>query len=321
MSRRLDIEACRLLAAMGIVWFHAQAPASAWAYGGLVFFITLTVWLGQSGAPVQALPSLWRQRAARLLLPWLLWVALYGAVNRLLGLPFWPASPHPALSVLAGPSIHLWYLPFVFFALAAADAVRRCWPPRTVLIAAAGGASALALWPALWRSHSLQAPYPLLQWADGLLPVLHGLLLAIVSPRAAAQGAGSAGASPRWNAVVWAFAPPCLAGLAWWLGLDAGFGPALMLGGGTAAALALAPPGWTSRLASWALRWPHAARAVQWSAAQTFGTYLAHSLVHGWLLRHTTWQGAPMAVAVFAISFSGVAALRAWAPRWRDHWS
>lgn len=52
----------RLVAAMGIVWFHSQAPGARLAYAALPFFLVLLAMPSRAGL---------RVRAQRLLLPFL----------------------------------------------------------------------------------------------------------------------------------------------------------------------------------------------------------------------------------------------------------
>jgi peptidoglycan/LPS O-acetylase OafA/YrhL len=173
--RRQDIELLRLLSAYGIVSFHASTRAADWAYSGLIAFLVLSVVLGgKAGAP--DLATL-RRRALRLLRPWALWFAVYGGLNLYRGDAFLPSPNGLLAAVLAGTSIHLWYLPCIFLLLSGLDVLKAHLPLRILSLAAgvlAIGLIAAAPW---WRPITLQLSYPVLQWSDALAPVLVGVFL------------------------------------------------------------------------------------------------------------------------------------------------
>jgi peptidoglycan/LPS O-acetylase OafA/YrhL len=290
-ARRQDIEAVRVLAAFGIVWFHAHAPQLALGYAGLVVFLVLSVWLSagsrQGWAAVQ-------QRALRLLRPWVLWFVVYGWYVQTLRLPVVDTRHGLWAGVLAGSNIHLWYLPFMFAVLLVADGLRRLLPARALALGACLLATALALGMPLWRPHAAGSFYPLRQWADAALPVSYGLML---------LGAGAL--TPPQRAA--ALALPVLAA-ALVAPLES-FGLTCAIGLGTCAWLAWREPpaagGWS----------------VQWLADLCMGIYLVHILVLEALLLRTPLRGGLLAVAVFAVSALLVAGGRELLPRWRGVWS
>ena len=112
MKIRQDIELLRVLSALGIVWFHSETKGSNFGHSGLIFFLILSVFLGggQQNSSIQ-------KRAKRLLVPWLIWFAYYGAINLVLQKSVIPLNNGLIAGVLSGPRIHLWYLPFIFFVL------------------------------------------------------------------------------------------------------------------------------------------------------------------------------------------------------------
>lgn len=175
MRRRQDIELLRILSAFGIVWFHTQPFGGAVAYGGLVAFLVLSVYM--SGTTTGPGTAAMRRRARRLLLPWLVWGLVYGGVNLLRGDAFLPTQHGVVSGVLAGPSIHLWYLPFMFLTLTLVDMLRARLSPRTLSYAAGVLAVTLVAMAPIWRPLSLGWPYPWLQWADAAGPVAAGLFL------------------------------------------------------------------------------------------------------------------------------------------------
>lgn len=290
-ARRQDIEAVRVLAALGIVWFHAHAPQLALGYVGLVVFLVLSVWL--SAGSRQGWVAV-RQRALRLLVPWALWFAIYGWYVHTLRLPVVDTRHGLWAGVLAGSNIHLWYLPFMFVMLLVADGLRRLLPARALALGAGLLATALALGIPLWRPHTLGSFYPLRQWADAALPVAYGLML---------LGAGALKPPLRTAVMV---LPVLAAALV--APLES-FGLTCAIGLGVCAWLAWRPAptadGWS----------------VQWLSDLCMGIYLVHILVLEALLLRTPLRGAMLAVAVFGLSALLVAGGRALAPRWRGVWS
>jgi peptidoglycan/LPS O-acetylase OafA/YrhL len=291
VAKRPDIEALRLVSAFGIVWFHAGASGIALAYSGLVAFLVLSVALGgRSGRPDAATLQ---RRALRLLRPWLLWFGLYAAFNALRGLTVLPLDHGWPAGVLAGPSIHLWYLPFVFTVLVALDLLRAHIALPT--LAAAAFVLALMVMAAapLWRPMTLTLPYPALQWADALAPVLVGVFAL------GAQGA----CWPRRTVLLMAgLLVLTAAGLAAfdWLGTPYAVGVAASL------LVLLRPPGGGRP-------WP-----VDLSPLTdcSFGIYLSHSLVFALLLAHgPELSEDALPVAIFAAALAGTWALRRWLPR------
>ena len=113
---RASIEILRILACFGIVWFHAHAPFAEVGYAGLPVFVAISVALTmQSKSSAHPLASI-RNRARRLLWPWILCSLIYG-IWRIFGnvragreifatFDYW--------MLITGTVIHLWYLPFIF---------------------------------------------------------------------------------------------------------------------------------------------------------------------------------------------------------------
>lgn len=148
----------RFLAALGIVWFNAQAPGDRIAYLALPFFLVLL-----------ALPSTssLSMRAKRLLLPFLIWSVVFAMLNTALALknnspPFewWRWS-----MLLSGTWVHLWFLPFAFLAAVVAPWFRH---PLASLGAAILTATLLAM-------YGSPRPIPFGQWAFAVIPVLVGI--------------------------------------------------------------------------------------------------------------------------------------------------
>jgi surface polysaccharide O-acyltransferase-like enzyme len=292
MNKRPDIELLRLFSALGIVWFHSGRSAIALAYSGLVVFLVLSVALG--GRIGQPDAATLQRRALRLLRPWLLWFGLYAAFNALRGLPVLPLDHGWAAGVLAGPSIHLWYLPFVFMVLVALDLLRAHIALRTLSAGAFVLALGLMATAPLWRPVTLALPYPLLQWADAQAPVLVGVF---------ALGARAGCWSRRTVLAMAALLVLTAAGLAAfdWVGTPYAVGASASL-------LVL-------------LRTPGPGRPWRVDPSPltdcTFGIYLSHSLVFALLLAHgPELSAAGLPLAIFALALAGTWALRRALPRW-----
>jgi fucose 4-O-acetylase-like acetyltransferase len=129
-ARRWDIELIRVVCSFLIVWYHSHAMGYDYAYSGLIVFLLLSGFLWGKSKPQTVL-----SRAKRLLLPWIFWFAVYAIYNLAKGRSALPGHDGVLLNVLAGPNIHLWYLPFLFIALVALDTIR-AQAPKTIICAA-----------------------------------------------------------------------------------------------------------------------------------------------------------------------------------------
>lgn len=163
-ARVANIDRLRILAAIGIVWFHTEnAPYRHIAYAGLpvflLIFCSLLTSQGWRGTTAEFLKRRWH----RLLKPWLFWSAVYGLCRLANALHTGDAmSLRQMLSaetLLAGPSIHLWYLPYAFLVGAVIHAMNR-WTSHireeTVILAnMAAGTVLLAVHATgVWTHHN-----------------------------------------------------------------------------------------------------------------------------------------------------------------------
>ena len=127
MQRATDHNAtfdyARLVAVVGIIWFHAGAPGALIGYSGLSFFLILLVCNAfpqiSSVRPQFHRAPAWTRyavaRAQRLLLPWLIASLFYSGfklVEVARGAP-WGAE-FTSQMWLTGAALHLWFLPFAF---------------------------------------------------------------------------------------------------------------------------------------------------------------------------------------------------------------
>jgi hypothetical protein len=148
----------RFLAALGLVWFHTQAPGNRFAYMALPFFLVFLSMPSSSGPAAQA---------KRLLLPFVTWSLVFAMVN--MALSFKNQSPPFEWwtwnMILSGTWFHLWFLPFAFLAIVVAPWFRHP-------LASLGAALLVALLTVLYGG--IETP-PFGQWAFGAVPVLVGI--------------------------------------------------------------------------------------------------------------------------------------------------
>ncbi|MGL4237807.1 acyltransferase family protein [Tabrizicola sp.] len=148
----------RFAAALAIVWFHMDVPGTRIAYAALPFFLVLLSM--PSTAPLAA-------RAQRLLLPFLIWSAVYAVVH----IAFAVKNQAPIFGwwewhmLLTGTWVHLWFLPFAFLA-----ALLSPWFQHPL---ASLGAALLAA--TMFALNGTPQTVPFAQWAFGLIPVLVGI--------------------------------------------------------------------------------------------------------------------------------------------------
>ncbi|WP_120077451.1 acyltransferase family protein [Aurantiacibacter odishensis] len=172
--RNQNVELLRIIAAFGIVVFHAQGEYAPVGYAGLVIFLFLSPFYDASAWEKQRnLPTL----AVRLLLPWAVFLAVHGALNFVT--KGWIVNPDltPGAAILYGTSPHLWFLPFIFAVMCAVAIWKRLTGPvPQIVIAAAGLVAMMALVPH-WRATGDVAAPPVAQWLQAAPAVLAGLAL------------------------------------------------------------------------------------------------------------------------------------------------
>lgn len=122
MEKRQEIELLRVVSAFGIVWFHCSAFGKDIAYSGLIVFLILSMYFSANS---NSKPKPFSERSKRLLIPWVLWLLFYGALHVILKKPFMRTNNGLVAGVLAGTSIHLWYMPFIFMAITLFDQVKK----------------------------------------------------------------------------------------------------------------------------------------------------------------------------------------------------
>lgn len=254
-GRNQGIELVRVLAAFAIVWYHSKAAGSEISYSGLSAFLMLTM-LFEVG-------SNWSRRvriaalARRLLIPWAFWFVVFGAINL--------ARHHPFMSldysggwvagVLAGSSIHLWYIPFIFALIVTLAAMKRSVDRQVLFWLAMTATVANLATVGLWEPWSRQIGYPLAQWMQASTAVLIGLLIGL--HRSTRWGAQALAVALMLVAATWVLSPL----------------PGVALPHMIAALVLLAALRWGDRIP--------ASPVMQTLANATFGIYLCHPIFLG----------------------------------------
>ncbi|WP_124948703.1 acyltransferase family protein [Sulfuriferula thiophila] len=176
MKKRQDIELFRIISAFSIVWYHSNVIGHEIAYGGLIIFLIISMYLAGCSSYVAERPFL--PRIKRWLTPWGIWFIVYGLVNIISHNPIIPLNNGFTSGVLAGPSIHLWYMPFVLACLLMFDIIRRYFIASHI----AWGAGLLSILilgsTSIWRDTSIQLGYPIAQYAQALAAVVLGIFFA-----------------------------------------------------------------------------------------------------------------------------------------------
>ncbi len=156
----------------GIVWFHAGIDAGrVIAHGGLFFFIIVSVYFAVSSRRRHRVA----ERAVRLLAPCSMWAALYGLISFFRRGHCFPEGYNLPSMILATSSIHLWYLPFMFFVLVAVDTFQPLLSRRNVVAAAGCGAVVVLALSPLWQDIRLADPF--VQYIYSVPAVLIGIFL------------------------------------------------------------------------------------------------------------------------------------------------
>jgi surface polysaccharide O-acyltransferase-like enzyme len=183
---RRSVDLARFLAAFGIVWDHARAPYADIGYTALGLFLVLTSYLAMGSFERSDGKAFWWARAQRIALPWLVWCAFYRVVYEVV-----TKEPHGLLdepwSLLIGPFIHLWFLPFVMVWLVVIptisryiDRVERLYIASALLVILSIPLGLLhaKMDPLGWFYDIGEFPLPFPQWFFSLKLFLFGAILA-----------------------------------------------------------------------------------------------------------------------------------------------
>lgn len=186
---RRSIDLVRFVAAFGIVWDHARAPFADEGYLALALFLVMTSFFAVGSFERSDGTRFWWARVTRIAVPWLFWCAMYRVVYEVMshspGLE--PVLTEP-WSLLIGPFVHLWFLPFVMIALICIPYISRgikdtrsmvfacLW---LVVIALPLGMLHAGATPLNWTVNLGNVPQPFLQWSFSAPIFLFGALVAV----------------------------------------------------------------------------------------------------------------------------------------------
>jgi len=267
MPANASYDYARLIAAFGIVVFHAQAPGAQIGYAALPFFLMLMILFALPGAARHNWADYLRGRWRRLMRPFLIWSALYAGLKlaevALTGATL--ASEFAPHMLLTGPAIHLWFLPFAFVTCLAVYPLARC--RQRPLPWALGLAGLALMFQAAGQGQSFTPP--LAQWAYVAPAACLGMGLALLTRQ------------PRLQAML-ALGVMALATLLGW--------------GSGLAQLALA----SAALLTCGMIHLPPRRGATLTARASMGVYLAHPLVFSLLERTTPITKTSLAFALVA---------------------
>ncbi len=169
---RHDVELLRLVSALGIVWFHSGVSfGREVAYSGLVIFVVISVYFVAVSDRKKSIFS----KVQRLLVPCLLWSIFYGLLEFVMNDRIYPDGYSLVQKLLATPSIHLWYLPFIFGVLVLLDGLKALLSKSILCMVSAFAAIVLILSASEWRSVDFSTPYA--QYMHALPAVCLGVFL------------------------------------------------------------------------------------------------------------------------------------------------
>lgn len=179
IPRNVNVEILRIIAAFGIVAYHASAPVKEIPYAGLIVFLALSPLVDARFNWSKIRPV--RNLAKVLLLPWIFWLIVYAIANVAFHRPPLPGGLSVA-SVLYGSSPHLWFLPFIFVALCGIGLLKPVCPAAQVFWLAVAATATILITSATWWPQAIHWPTPYSQWSHAAAAVFAGLALGLYRP-------------------------------------------------------------------------------------------------------------------------------------------
>ena len=180
MKHLYNIDRLRVLSALGVVWFHTEGlPGRSYAYAGLPIFI-MTYFMFIANAKSRDFSYLLNRKFKRIIIPWFFWSVVYGLVIVIKSI-LKKESCFESHMFLVGPSLHLWYLPYVFLLGALVLLIKNYVRYSFIFYYTISNlifAFLLILTPLISRSFDLWTPFP--QWLFGLSSVLMGLIAGFI---------------------------------------------------------------------------------------------------------------------------------------------
>ncbi len=181
-QRLASIDLLRILAVVGIIWFHTEgAPHREIGYAALPVFLLVFFALITKQSQDCDTRHFLKRRWDRLLKPWLFWCAIYG-VGRLIravgtGDLGCLASLLSLETFLVGTRIHLWYLPYAFASGLLLHVLNRSIAKvnDNLVISSATLVGMVTLAACALDAHASALRPPLPQWEFGLAALPLGL--------------------------------------------------------------------------------------------------------------------------------------------------
>ncbi|MFG1275743.1 acyltransferase family protein [Xanthobacter flavus] len=173
-ERNQLLEMLRIVAAYGIVAYHAKTPLHDLVYSGLIIFLVLS--------PLVDIHYRWKnprsaaQLANVLLIPWFFWSMIYALINIVTNRPM-IVTGDLVTGILYGTSPHLWFLPYIFVVLASVNTLKKANRPDLVFWASLSLGIALLLTADLWSPVLLNCAPPFAQWIHAVPPTLIGIAI------------------------------------------------------------------------------------------------------------------------------------------------
>jgi hypothetical protein len=170
---RKDVEVLRIVSAFGIVWFHSGVDFGRdVSYAGLIYFIITSAYFTMASTRETTIFD----RVSRLLIPCIAWALFYALIKLVRGVAVFPDDFSFIEMLLVTPSVHLWYLPFIFFSLVIIDVFKKHFTPASMGVVAGMLAIALTFAAPIWKSIDIATPGG--EYFNGIPVVLMGVFLA-----------------------------------------------------------------------------------------------------------------------------------------------
>lgn len=177
VQHRQGIDLARFIAAFAVVAAHVFAAENDWiGHLAVAAFLMMASFLAVQSMQQAGGVYDWTRRAPRILVPWLFWCAVYKIVLVQVtdGADKFALLTDP-FSLLVGPFIHLWFLPFVLLASLWVQPVGRMVQTVRGVMLGSAGLAVLGV-GAFWVSDVAAFPMPLPQWISSLPSFGYGLL-------------------------------------------------------------------------------------------------------------------------------------------------
>jgi peptidoglycan/LPS O-acetylase OafA/YrhL len=181
-ERLANIDTLRILAAVGIVWFHTEGvPGRRIGYAALPIFLLIFFSLITRNTHADGTVHFLKRRWNRLMAPWLFWSVVYAVCKSAKAICMMDMDALRGMlsveSLLAGAHIHLWYLPYAFILGFAIYEINRrtSRANHAVVILTATATGILMLVARATGILPADVPAPLSQWSFGLAAAPLGL--------------------------------------------------------------------------------------------------------------------------------------------------